>query len=165
MPSVISFTIDEDSEQRLKQFLGSLGPRLGAEAHQALKTLLYLGAQTATGKYFAGTGPKGGPTTSLLTSRSGALANSLLASVETGIDPPSPNDSTTQITGDLGSSLPYAAIQEYGGVAGRAGPFKKKDGKRPYLPPRPYLQPTLSDMEDAVPDLFRQAVDQALEQK
>src|SRR5258708_39698869 len=136
-----------------------------AETHQALKTLLYQGAQSVVQKYFAGSGPKGGPTTSSLTSRSGALANSLLASVETGLDPPSPSDSTKEITAQLGSSLPYARIQEYGGVAGRAGPFKKKNGRRPYLPARPYLEPTLKDMEATVPDQIREAVERVLEQK
>jgi phage gpG-like protein len=162
---VIQFSIDQESQKRLEKFLTTFGPRLMAETHQALKLLLYQGAQSAVQKYFAGSGPKGGPTTSLLTSRSGALANSLLASVETGLDPPSPSDSTTQITAQLGSSLPYARIQEYGGVAGRAGPFKKKDGRRPYLPPRPYLQPTFNDMQALLPDLLQQAVDRALQQK
>src|SRR5258708_35418264 len=136
-----------------------------AETHQALKTLLYQGAQSVVQKYFAGSGPKGGPTTSSLTSRSGALANSLLASVETGLDPPSPSDSTKEITAQLGSSLPYARIQENGGAAGRAGPFKKKNGRRPYLPPRPDLPPILSDMQAMLPDLLQQAVNRTLQQK
>jgi phage gpG-like protein len=136
-----------------------------AETHQTLKTALYQGAQTAVHKYFGGSGPKGGPTSSLLTSRSGALVNSLLASAETGLDPPAPSDSTTRITARLGSSLPYARIQEYGGVAGRPGPFKKKSGRRPHLPPRPYLRPTLKDMEAILPDQIEQAVERALRQK
>ncbi len=162
---MIHFTIDPASQQRLNKFLTTLGPRLMAEIHQTLKTVLYQGAQSTVQKYFAGSGSKGGPTTSLLTSRSGALANSLLASTETGLDPPSPGGSTTQITAQLGSSLPYARIQEYGGVAGRAGPFKKKNGRRPYLPARPYLEPTLKDMEATVPDQIREAVERVLEQK
>jgi phage gpG-like protein len=161
---MIHFNIDPESQQRLKKFLAAIVPRVMAEIHQTLKTALYQGAQTAVEKYFAGSGPKGGPTTSLLTSRSGALANSLLASVETGLDPPSPSDGITQITARFGSSLPYARIQEYGGVAGRAGPFKKKNGKRPYLPPRPYLEPTMRDMLATLPDLLREAVKRALEQ-
>jgi len=161
---VIQFSIDPESQKRLEQSLATLGPRLMAEAHQTLKTALYQGAQTAVQKYFAGSGPRGGPTTSLVTSRSGALACSLLASADTGMDPPAPSDSTTRITAHIGSSLPYARIQEYGGVAGRAGPFKKKNGRRPYLPPRPYLQPTMKDMEATLPDQLREAVRRALKQ-
>jgi phage gpG-like protein len=159
---VIDFNIDQESQQRLEDFLSSLGPRLMAEVHQALKTLLYQGVQTGVQKYFAGSGPRGGPTSSLLTSRSGALVNSLLASVEAGLDPASPSAGITQITARIGSSLPYARIQEYGGVAGRPGPFKKKNGRRPYLPPRPYLAPTFNDLQAALPDLLQQAVSAVL---
>jgi phage virion morphogenesis protein len=52
------------------------------------------------------------------------------------------NSITYQVTGNqlvMGSNLKYAAIQQLGGVAGRKGPFKKKDGRRPYIPARPYL--------------------------
>ena len=159
---MIDFSVDQDSQQRLETYLTAVGPRLMAEIHQALKTLLYQGVQASIQKYFAGSGPKGGPTTSVLTSRSGALVNSLLASAEMGLDPASPSAGTTQITAQIGSSLPYARIQEYGGIAGRPGPFKKKDGRRPYLPPRPYLKPTMDDLQAALPDLLQQAVDTVL---
>jgi phage gpG-like protein len=159
---VIDFTVDQESQQRLETFLSSLGPRLMAEVHQALKTLLYQGVQTSVQKYFAGSGPKGGPTSNLLTSRSGALVSSLLASAETSLDPPSPSAGMTQIRAQIGSSLPYARIQEYGGIAGRPGPFKKKNGRRPYLPPRPYLQPMFDDLQAALPDLLQQAVNTVL---
>jgi phage virion morphogenesis protein len=39
----------------------------------------------------------------------------------------------------IGTNLRYAAIHQVGGVAGRRGPFKKKGGRRPYIPARPYL--------------------------
>jgi len=39
----------------------------------------------------------------------------------------------------IGSNLAYAAIQQLGGVAGRKPPFKKPGGRRPFIPPRPYL--------------------------
>ncbi len=159
---MIEFSVDQESRQRLEDFLSSLGPRLMAEVHQALKTLVYQGMQASVQKYFAGSGPRGGPTSSLLTSRSGALASSLLASAETGLDPPSPSAGMTQITARIGSSLPYARIQEYGGVAGRPGPFRKKNGRRPYLPPRPYLQPAFNDLQAALPDLLEQAVNAVL---
>jgi phage gpG-like protein len=159
---VIAFDVDQDSQQRLEAFLSALGPRLMVEIHQALKTLLYQGVQTSVQKYFVGSGPKGGPTSSLLTSRSGALVSSLLASAETGLDPPSPSAGMTQITAQIGSSLPYARIQEYGGIAGRPGPFKKKNGRRPYLPSRPYLQPMFDDLQATLPDLLEQAVNTVL---
>jgi phage gpG-like protein len=85
-----------------------------------------------------------------------------LSSVEIGLDPPSPGAATTTITAQIGSSLPYARIQEFGGAAGRHGPFKKKDGRRPHLPPRPYLQPMFRDLEAALPDVLQQAVQSAL---
>jgi phage gpG-like protein len=158
---MIDFEIDKDSQQRLQRFLSSLGPRVMAEVHRALQTWLYQGVQTGIQKYFAGSGPKRGPTTTLLTSRSGALVNSLLASVA-AIDPASPAGGTTVITAQLGSSLPYARIQEYGGIAGRPGPFKKSNGRRPYLPPRPYLAPMFVDLQAALPDVLQQAVNTAL---
>jgi phage gpG-like protein len=157
---MISFSVDPSSEQQLQQRLSSLAPRVMVEVHRALKDLMYQGAQNVQ-RYFAGSGPKDGPTTSLLTSRSGALLHSILDSVETGIDPPSPSDSTTAIRVQIGSTLPYARIQEYGGVAGRAT-FKKPDGRRPYLPPRPYLQPAFDEIQAMLPDVLREAVRRAL---
>jgi phage gpG-like protein len=157
---MISFTIDPSTEQRLQQRLSSLAPRVMVEVHRALKDLMYQGAQNVQ-RYFAGSGPKGGPTTTLLTSRTGALLHSILDSIETGIDPPSPSDSTTAISVQIGSTLPYARIQEYGGVAGRAT-FKKLGGRRPYLPPRPYLQPAFDEIQAMLPDVLREAVDRAL---
>jgi phage gpG-like protein len=157
---MISLAVDQSSQQQLQQSLSSLAPRIMVEVHRALKDLMYQGAQNVR-KYFAGSGPKGGPTTDLLTSRSGALLNSVLQSVETGIDPPSPGAGTTQISVQLGSQLPYARIQEYGGIAGRAT-FKKPDGKRPYLPPRPYLQPAFDELQAALPEVLQNAVNRAV---
>lgn len=80
--------------------------------------------------------------------------NSVLQSIQTTVD----GDS---LKVSIGSDLSYAAIHEYGGFAGRRGPFKKKDGKRPYLPARPYLQPTINDLQQALPGLLEQAIQQA----
>ncbi len=157
---MISFTVDQSSQQKLQQSLSSLAPRIMVEVHRALKDLLYQGAQNVQ-RYFAGSGPKGGPTATLLTSRSGALLNSIVQSMETGIDPPSPGAGTTQISVQLGSSLPYARIQEYGGIAGRAT-FKKPDGKRPYLPPRPYLQPVFDEFQAVLPSVLQEAIGRAV---
>jgi phage virion morphogenesis protein len=53
------------------------------------------------------------------------------------------NSITYEVVGDdrllIGTNLKYAAIQQLGGNAGRRPPFKKKGGKRPYIPARPYL--------------------------
>src|SRR5258708_19582319 len=110
---MIHFTIDPASQQRLNKFLTTLGPRLMAEIHQTLKTVLYQGAQSTVQKYFAGSGSKGGPTTSLLTSRRGALANSLLASTQTPLAPPSPPATTTPTTAQSSSSPPSAPIHHH----------------------------------------------------
>jgi phage gpG-like protein len=158
---MISFSIDESSQRQLEQYLSTLGPRVTLEVHRALKDLLLRTATTGVQKYFAGSGPKGGPTTSLLTSRSGTLLQSIADAAENGIDPPSPGDGTTAITLQLSSTLPYARIQEYGGVAGRAT-FKKPNGRRPFLPPRPYLQPAFDEMQAALPDIVQEAVEKAL---
>lgn len=155
---MIDFSVDQDSQQRFQELLHSLGPRLIAEVQQALNLWLYQGAVSGIQKYFAGSGPRGGPTSTLLTSRSGALVASLLLSSETGVV----LSSATQVAASFGSSLPYARIQEYGGVAGRSGPFKKTNGRRPYLPPRPYLQPIFEDLQAALPDALQQAVKAAL---
>ena len=162
---MIDFSVDEDSWQQVQACLTGLGPRVVVEIHQSLKTLLYAGVQSGVQKYFAGSGPKGGPTTSRLTSRSGALVDSLLASVEMNLDPPSASEGTTEITAQIGSSLAYARIQEYGGIAGRPGPFKRKAGHRPYLPPRPYLMPTVADIQAALSDALPQAIHDALRQQ
>lgn len=39
----------------------------------------------------------------------------------------------------IGSNLKYARVHQLGGVAGRRPPFKKKGGRRPVIPARPYL--------------------------
>lgn len=39
----------------------------------------------------------------------------------------------------IGTNLVYAGIHQHGGVAGRRGPFKKKDGRRPMIPARPFV--------------------------
>lgn len=39
----------------------------------------------------------------------------------------------------IGTNLVYARIQQEGGEGGRRGPFKKREGRRAHIPPRPYL--------------------------
>ena len=149
---MISVQIDESALQQLQQRLAGLAPRVVAQVYEALQPLIYQSLRTAVPKYFAGAASKGSPG-DLLTSRSGDLMNSVLQSIETKIDGQS-------LTVRIGSELPYARIHEYGGFAGRPGPFKKKEGRRPYIRPRPYLQPAINDLQRALPALLEQAIQQ-----
>jgi phage gpG-like protein len=147
---VISVQIDDSSVQQLQQRLAGLAPRVVAEVYKALQPLIYQSLQTAVPKYFAGSAST---SSDLLTSRSGNPMNPVLQSIEAKID----GDS---LTVSIGSELPYARIHEYGGFAGRKGPFKKRTGHRPYIKPRPYLRPAINDLQKALPDLLEQAIQQ-----
>jgi phage gpG-like protein len=149
---VISVQIDDSAVLQLQQRLAGLAPRVVAEVYKALQPLVYQSLQSAVPKYFAGSASKGS-SSDLLTSRSGNLLNSVLQSIEAKID----GDS---LTVSIGSELPYARIHEYGGFAGRKGPFKKRTGHRPYIKPRPYLRPAINDLQKALPDLLEQAIQQ-----
>lgn len=149
---MISVQIDDSAIQQLQERLAELAPRMVAEVYKALQPLIYQSLRTAVPKYFAGSASKGNPS-DLLTSRSGNLLNSVLNSIQV-----SPDGESLVVS--IGSDLPYAAIHEYGGFAGRRGPFKKKEGQRPYLKPRPYLHPAMNDLQQALPDLLEQAIQQ-----
>jgi len=115
---VISVQIDDSAVQQLQQRLAGLAPRVVAQVYEALQPLIYQSLRTAVPKYFAGSAGKGS-SSDLLTSRSGNLMNSVLQSIETKVDGQS-------LTVSIGSKLNYARIHEYGGFAGRRGPYKKK---------------------------------------
>jgi phage gpG-like protein len=149
---VISVQIDDSAVQQLQQRLAGLAPRVVAQVYEALQPLIYQSLRSAVPKYFAGSAGKGS-SSDVLTSRSGNLMNSVLQSIQTKID----GDS---LTVSIGSDLKYAHIHEYGGFAGRPGPFKKKEGRRPYIRPRPYLRPAINDLQQALPDLLEQAIQQ-----
>jgi phage gpG-like protein len=149
---VISVQIDDSAVQQLQERLAGLAPRVAAQVFKALQPLVYQSLQSAIPKYFAGAASKGSPS-DLLTSRSGNLLNSVLQSIQASSDGQS-------LTVSIGSDLPYARIHEYGGYAGRPGPFKTKEGRRPYIRPRPYLQPAINDLQQALPDLLEQAIQQ-----
>jgi len=137
--------------QQLQQRLAGLAPRVVAQVYQALQPLIYQSLRSAVPKYFAGSGK--GSASDLLTSRTGKLLNSVLQSIETKSD-------GQTLTVSIGSDLPYARIHEYGGFAGRRGPYKKKDGHRSYIRPRPYLRPAINDLQKALPALLEQAIQQ-----
>jgi len=148
---MITVQTDPSAMQQLQQRLAELPPRAVAAVQQALRPLIYQALQNILPRYFAGSGS---PVGSLLASRSGNLLNSVLQSIQATME-----GQTLKVS--IGSQLPYAAIHEYGGYAGRRPPFKKKDGKRPYLPPRPYLHPAITDLQNALPGLLEQAIQQA----
>lgn len=147
---MISVQINDAAIQQIKQRLAGLCPRVVTAVYQALKPLVYQSLANAIPKYFSGSG---GSNSTVLTSRSGDLMNSVLQSIQTTVD-------NEGLKVSIGSNLKYAAIHEYGGYAGRRGPFKKKDGKRPYLPARPYLHPAIYDLQQALPSLLEQAIQQ-----
>jgi phage gpG-like protein len=149
---VIKVQIDDSALRQLQQRLAGLAPRLVADVYKALQPLIYQSLQAAVPKYFAGSAGKGS-SSDLLTSRSGNLLNSVLNSIQV-----SPDGQSLAVS--IGSDLPYARIHEYGGFAGRRGPYKKKDGHRPYIRPRPYLRPAINDLQKALPALLEQAIQQ-----
>jgi phage gpG-like protein len=148
---MITVQIDESAVRQLQQRMAAFPARLTARVYKALGPLIYQALSAAVPRYFAGSGAPGGD---MLTSRSGTLLKSVLQSIQANVD-------GEKLSVSIGSDLPYAAIHEYGGIAGRRGPFKKKDGHRPYLRPRPYLQPAMKDLEHLLPGLLEQAIQQA----
>lgn len=152
---MIKVEMDQSALQQVQQRLSTLAPRVVARVYQELKPMLYDSFAAAVQKYFVVGGANArGPAGDLLTSRSGKLLESVLQSFSATID-----GNTLSIS--AGSDRPYAAIQEFGGYAGRKGPFKKENGKRPYIRPRPYLRPALADLQDLIPTLLQQAIEQA----
>ena len=142
---MIAFEMDSAQLDDLWLELDTLPPRLMLRLNSALGSSLQ--------KYFSGSSPARGPAGKVLTSRSGNLFSSVMSSLQTSVQ-------DDAITVSIGSNLPYAAIHEYGGYAGRPGPFKKKNGRRPYLPARPYLNPAMDDLIEVLPDLVDQAFTQ-----
>ena len=147
---MITVQMNDAAIQQMRQRLAGLPARVIAQIYSALKPLIYQSLVNTIPKYFSGSG---GSDSTVLTSRSGSLMNSVLQSIQTTVD-----DDGLQVS--IGSDLKYAAIHEYGGYAGRRGPFKKEDGKRPYLPARPYLHPAINDLQQALPALLEQAIQQ-----
>jgi phage gpG-like protein len=151
---MIKVEMDQSALQQVQQRLAAMPPRLIAAVYRELKPLLYQAFSIALIKYFAGNAPKRGPAGDVLSFRTGELFKSALQKFEVTTD-----GMTLEIT--AAADTPYAYIQEYGGFTGRKPPFKKKDGHRPYIRPRPYLRPALQDLQNMLPGLLEQAIQQA----
>ena len=143
---MIRIEMDQGALQQLQQRLSTLAPRMIAQVDQALRPMLYQSLRSALPKYFSGAKGR-------LHSRSGRLLNSVLESIAISVD-------GAAMTVSLGSDVPYAAVHEYGGYAGRRSPFKKKNGHRPYIPARSYLHPVLNDLQEMLPALLDEAIQQ-----
>lgn len=157
----ITFSFENQSDQRVLDYLQSIFPRVVAEVHQELKAWIYRGANISASKYFT-TGSttlgRGARTPgNVLISRSGTLQRAVLASADAALDPASPDEGTTAISATLNPDTPYARIQEYGGNAGR--------GHRSYIPPRPYLEPALNDSSGELLSAVESAIERALAAK
>lgn len=157
----VTFTFENQSDQRVVEYLQSIAPRVVAEVYQALKAWIYQGANISATKYFAtGSAPIGREARNpgnLLISRTGTLQRAILAAADTALDPASPDESTTVISATLNPDTPYARIQEYGGNAGR--------NHKSYIPPRPYLQPALNEASGELMSALQNAIEKALAAK
>lgn len=150
--SGVTFSIVQQSDQRLVLYLSQITPRIFAAVKKALKLWGYQGANVSVTKYFtAGQSVQKGVKNSgdLLIARTGTLARSVTASVAPGY-----SETETTATQVWGSSVPYARIHEYGGYAGR--------GHKSYIPPRPYLGPARDETQPALIEAIREAVQEAL---
>ena len=151
---MITVEMDQAALQQVQQRVSSLAPRMVAAVYRELKPLLYQAFSIALVKYFAGNAPKRGPAGDVLSFRTGDLFKSALQNFEVTSD-------GTALKISASAKTPYAYIQEYGGFTGRKPPFKKKDGHRPYIRPRPYLRPALQDLQNVLPGLVEQAIQSA----
>jgi phage gpG-like protein len=150
--SGVTFSIVQQSDQKVVLYLSAISPRIFANIKQALKLWGYKGANISVTKYFAaGQSVKKGArnTGSILFSRTGTLTRSITASVAPGY-----SETETTATQIWGAATPYARIQEYGGYAGR--------NHAAYIPPRPYLGPALNDVRPDLMAAIQEAVDKAI---
>ena len=153
---MISVQIDDSALVKVRERLAQLPPRLLKRVYKELRPLVKDLLFLKLNDHFAGWGPIGGSATDpkRLTNRTGRLFMSVLRSLQMSED-------GTNFNLSIGSDLPYAAIHEYGGYAGRGGPFKSEECRRPYIRPRPYLQPTIDDLTEFLPYLFEAAIQKA----
>jgi phage gpG-like protein len=154
--SGVTFRIEQQSDKKVVLYLQSITPRMLVNIYQAMKAWIYAGANVSVTKYFAGSQSveRGARNTGdVLVSRTGTLRRSIIASVDSGMNPSSPEGATV-ITATWGAATPYARIQEYGGYAGR--------GHKAYIPPRPYLGPARDDTTGDLIAGIKTAVEKAI---
>lgn len=128
---------------QLQQRVSTLPARLIPKVYKALRPKLYRALQwNLADRFICCVPPRMPPDDSVLTIRTGKLFNSVLKSLKF-------SEKGGTLTVSIGSNLPYAAIHEYGGYAGR---------HRAYIRPRPYLGPTMDDLEEIMPLLLDLAI-------
>lgn len=156
----VTLGFENQSDERLTDYLQAISPRVVAEVHLSLKAWIYQGANMSITKYFAEGSAAAGRGArnfgNVLISRTGTLQRAILASAGQALDPASPDESTDAISAVLSPDTPYARIQEYGGYAGR--------GHKSYIPPRPYLQPAINEVDSELMPALESAMERAVAQ-
>lgn len=142
---MITTETDRIALNRIQRTLSVFAPRLTRKVYDALREILYreLGV-TLIRHFLCCRAPKAPAVPGTLTLRTGNLYNSVLRSLQIG-------EHGNRLVVTIGSNLPYSTIHEYGGRAGRRGA---------YIPPRPYLRPTMSDLEGRMPEFLELAMRQ-----
>jgi len=152
---VITVKMNDSVLATIRERLAQLPPSLLKRIYAELRPLVQEALFDKLNDHFDGCGPKNGPTNpEMLTQRTSNLFWSVYHSLQM-------SDDGLNFSLSIGSDLPYARIHEYGGYAGRAGPFKKRNGRRPYLAPRAYLNPTMDDLAIVLPKLLESATQRA----
>ena len=136
---MIRVEMDQAAVNRIQESLSTFSPRLTRKVYRELREILYreLGP-TLIRHFLCCRPPDAPPVPRILTIRTGRLFNSVLKSLRI-------SESGGRLTISIGSNVPYAAIHEYGGG---------------YIPPRPYLRPTMKDLEHMLPSLLERAIQQ-----
>jgi len=142
---MITVRIHTTHLDRVRRSLSTFSSRLTVRVFEELSALLHRQLGSTLAFHFLCCRPLcAKPVPRILTIRTGNLYNSVIKSMRI-----SAHQGTLVVS--IGSNLPYAAIHEYGGYAGRGS-------HRVYIPPRPYLKPTLDDLERMMPALLDLAI-------
>jgi len=129
---VADITFDLDGEDAFKRAMAAKGEAIVAAATRAVGDSISAVHRTMVELLRVYSHPMGTPTPSPPGHPPALVTGSLIRSIhERG-----PQVLGPIITGSVGPTIVYARIQELGGHAGR--------GHRSYLPPRPYVKPTVA---------------------
>ena len=143
---MITVRIHTTHLDRVRRSLSTFSSRLTVRVFEELSALLHRQLGSTLAFHFLCCRPLcAKPVPRILTIRTGNLYNSVIKSLRI-----SAHQGTLIIS--IGSNLPYAAIHEFGGFAGPRW-------HRVYIPPRPYLKPTLDDLERMMPSLLESAIE------